>query len=62
MLRDRLTLVATAATRRDAMSDRAARLWPDSPRNAREWLRAVAVVRSTRSGWLLDPRQPRVSA
>lgn len=61
MLHDRLTLVA-AAPRRDTLADRAARLWPDNPRNAREWLRAVAVVRRTRSGWLLDQPQPRASA
>lgn len=32
----------------------AKRLWPDSPRNAREWLRAVAVVRATGGGWVLE--------
>ena len=40
--------------RRD--QQRAARLWPDSPRNQREWLRAVAVVRRTSQGWLLERR------
>lgn len=38
----------------DELSQRASRLWPDDQRNAREWLRAVAVVRSTDRGWLLD--------
>lgn len=37
---------------------RAVRLWPrhlpHSDRNRREWLRAVATVRSTSTGWHLD--------
>lgn len=37
-----------------AMQERAARLYPDSEYLQREWLRAVAVVRSTRNGWHLD--------
>jgi hypothetical protein len=36
------------------MLQRAQRLWPDSERNQREWLRAVRVVRATGRGWLLD--------
>lgn len=36
------------------LQQRAERLWPDSPRNQAEWLRAVDVVRSTRRGWELD--------
>lgn len=36
------------------LEQRAARLWPDSPALQAEWLRAVAVVRSTRRGWRLD--------
>jgi hypothetical protein len=36
------------------MLQRAQRLWPDSERNQREWLRAVRVVRATARGWLLD--------
>lgn len=34
--------------------ERAARLWPQSPALQHEWLRAVAVVRSTSRGWLLE--------
>lgn len=37
-----------------ALHQRAARLYPDSDYLQREWLRAVAVVRSTRNGWHLD--------
>ena len=33
---------------------RAQRLWPDSERNQREWLRAVSIVRKTSRGWRLD--------
>jgi hypothetical protein len=36
------------------LSLRAVRLYPDSPYLQREWLRAVAVVRSTSRGWHLD--------
>lgn len=36
------------------LAARAAKLWPDDPRNAAEWMRAVAVVRKTSRGWLLD--------
>jgi hypothetical protein len=34
--------------------DRAARLFPESEYLQREWRRAVAVVRRTSRGWLLD--------
>ncbi len=47
--------------RPDPLLERAQRLWPDSERNQREWLRAVGVVRRTSGGWLLDKplqRQP----
>jgi len=43
------------------LTAQAARLWPESPRNQREWIRAVCVVRATRGGWLLDTNQPRRS-
>ena len=43
----------------DPLVMRAARLWPDSPDLQLRWLRAVAVVRQTRRGWLLDRLQPR---
>ena len=50
-----------APVRPDPLLERAQRLWPDSERNQREWLRAVGVVRRTSGGWLLDNptrRQP----
>lgn len=40
---------------------KAEKLWPDSPRNQAEWLRAVQVVRMSRAGWLLDRRVRRVA-
>ena len=43
-----------AVRRTDPLVARAARLWPDSPRNQGEWLRAVQQVRATPRGWLLD--------
>jgi len=43
----------------DPLVQRAAKLWPDDPPMQFRWLRAVAVVRSTRRGWLLDRLQPR---
>lgn len=49
-----LFLIKAEARLQDPMVQRAARLWPDSPTNQREWLRAVGVVRRTRRGWLLD--------
>lgn len=46
--------LAPPPARPDPMLQRAQRLWPDSERNQREWLRAVRVVRATGRGWLLD--------
>lgn len=43
------------------LAERAARLWPDSPRNQREWVRAVQTVRATSRGWLLDRPQQRAA-
>lgn len=54
-----LRLIAPDVPARDPMRTRAANLWPDSPRNQREWMRAVATVRRTRRGWLLDRMVPR---
>jgi hypothetical protein len=34
-------------------------LMPDNSRNRREWIRAVAVVRSTANGWHLDKQAER---
>lgn len=57
----------SARTDRDArpdprLVDAAARLWPHSESLRREWLRAVALVRGTRGGWLLERRQERRGA
>lgn len=50
-----LALAAQPAAQPDpALQERAARLWPDSQPLQVEWLRAVALVRSTRRGWRLD--------
>ena len=46
--------LAHTASPRDELQQRAARLWPDSDYLQREWLRAIAVVRRSSSGWLLD--------
>jgi hypothetical protein len=35
---------------------RAEKLWPESPRNQVEWLRAIRVVRASSRGWLLEPK------
>jgi hypothetical protein len=40
-------------------TDRAARLFPESEYLQREWRRAVAVVRKTRRGYLLDRPVPK---
>lgn len=40
---------------------RAELLYPASPYLQAEWMRAIAVVRATRGGWLLDRPQPRRS-
>lgn len=39
----------------------AARFFPESDYLRREWLRAVAVVRSTQKGWVCDRKVPRGS-
>ena len=38
----------------DLLAQRAARLYPESAYLQREWMRAVALVRRTSGGWLLD--------
>lgn len=40
--------------------ERAARLYPDSAYLQAQWLRAVAIVRATARGWLLDEPVVRV--
>lgn len=42
------------------LSAQARRLYPESEYLQAEWLRAVAVVRSTTNGWRLDRSVPRV--
>lgn len=49
------------AIKADPLTTRAARLYPDAPYLQREWLRAIAVVRATSAGWLLDRAVPRVA-
>jgi hypothetical protein len=53
------------AAARLALAERALRLWPErldfAERNRAEWLRAVAVVRGTARGWMLDRQQGRVA-
>lgn len=39
---------------RQALADRAARNYPDSPYLQAEYIRAVGVVRGTRNGWVMD--------
>lgn len=34
------------------------RLWPDNAYLREEWMRAIAIVRQTRRGWLLDLPHP----
>lgn len=66
--RPRLGIVPATPEQRaahDALAQRAARLWPDQldygARNRTEWLRAVAIVRATPRGWILDRQQARVA-
>jgi hypothetical protein len=40
----------------------AIRLWPGDEYLQSEWLRAIAVVRATKRGWILDPILQRTSA
>lgn len=40
---------------------RAARLWPENPYLQLRWLRAVAMVRKTRRGWVLDRNQEKLA-
>lgn len=43
-----------------ALRHRARVLWPANPDLQRRWLRAIQMVRSTRTGWHLDVRaEPR---
>lgn len=42
--------------------ERAERLWPNDKRNQIAWLNAMAVVRKTQRGWLLDTHIPRLES
>ena len=42
------------APQQPQQQDKAALLFPESPYLQREWRRAVAVVRKTARGWILD--------
>lgn len=46
---------------RHPLRRRAELLYPASHYLQTEWMRAIAVVRATRRGWLLDKPQPRRS-
>lgn len=54
-----LALVPTLHEIRHPLRRRAERLYPDSLYLQAEWMRAIAVVRATRRGWLLDRPTPR---
>ena len=41
------------------LAAQAARLYPLSPQLQRAWLHAIAVVRATTRGWVLDRPMPR---
>lgn len=45
----------------DPLVMRAARLWPENPYLQLRWLRAVAMVRKTRRGWVLDRHQEKLA-
>lgn len=53
--------LAVVPKRADPLLQRAQRLWPDSEANQREWLRAVALVRRTAGGWILDRAMQRLA-
>ena len=50
-----------SSTRVTGLSIHAARLYPGNEYLQREWIRAVAVVRSTKNGWQCDKRVQRVA-
>jgi hypothetical protein len=56
-----LPVQSQAVVFRDDLQQRAERLWPEHlpnwQQNRVEWLRAVAVVRSTKTGWQADVRE-----
>lgn len=47
-------LRAPITPKADGLQELAARLYPESAYLQAEWVRAVAVVRATSRGWLLD--------
>lgn len=58
---ERATQAHSRAAVPGPLAERAARLWPDSERNQREWIRAVIVVRQSSNGWLLDKPKRRTA-
>lgn len=57
----KLRLVGREATDDLSMRAWADRLWPGQPAHAAKWMRAVAMVRSTGRGWVLDRHARRAS-
>ena len=55
----RLLTTRPERQRRESLAQQAARLWPGDPAMQLRWLRGVALVRSTRRGWILDARVTR---
>ncbi len=54
-----IAMTNVPAPKPDPLLATAKRLWPDNEHNQREWLRAVSVVRCTRTGWPLEHRVER---
>lgn len=50
----RLLTTRQERAQREHLAQSAARLWPDAPELQLAWMRAVAVVRATKRGWLLE--------
>lgn len=46
---------------REELIEAAQRLWPNDPRQQARWLRAVRLVRRTKSGWIAERRVERLS-
>ncbi len=62
-----LTVVAPAAAApavvviRETLQERAERLWPGDPVMQSKWLAAIAMVRNSDVGWMLDAMSPRLA-
>ena len=44
----------------ERLCERAQALWPDDAARQVQWLRAIAMLRTTTRGWLLDAHIPRL--